>query len=132
MRPHDVAAEVCGRAEEAHRERRCRAARRSRVGVPTCSILPVVEDDELVGDVHRLLLVVGDEHRRHADLVVQPAQPLPQLLTDGRIERAERLVEQQHPRLHRERAGERHALALTTAELGRVALGVAGKADDPQ
>ena len=51
------------------------------------------------------------------DLVVQAAQPRPQLRADLRVERAERLVEQQHPRLDRERAGERHALALAAGEL---------------
>ena len=40
-------------------------------------------------------------------------QPLAQLGAYLGVERAERLVEQQHPRLHGEGAGERHALALT-------------------
>ncbi len=61
---------------------------------------------------------------------MQPPQPLAQLRAHLRVERAERLVEQQHPRLDRERARQRHALALTAGELGRVALGVAGEADD--
>ena len=69
---------------------------------------------------------------RDVDLVVQAAQPLAQLGADLGVERAERLVEQQHPRLDRERAGERHALALAAGELGRVALGEAGEPDDPQ
>ena len=47
----------------------------------------------------------------------------PQLLAHPRIERAERLVEQQHLRLHGQRAGERHALALAARQLGRVAVG---------
>ena len=71
---------------------------------------PVVHDDDLLGDLHRLLLVVGDEDGRHVDLVVQPAQPLAQLGAHLRVERAEGLVEQQHLRLHGQRAGERHAL----------------------
>ena len=53
---------------------------------------------------------------------MQAAQPLAQLGADLRVERAERLVEQQHPRLDRQRAGERHALALAAGELVRVAL----------
>ena len=48
------------------------------------------------------------------------------------VERAERLVEQQHLRLDRERAGERHALALAAGELVRVALVVAGEPDDAE
>jgi hypothetical protein len=76
-----------------------------------------VHDDDLLGDFHRLLLVVRDEDRRHVRLVVQPAQPGAQLLAHARVERAERLVEQQHLGLDRERAGERHALALAAGEL---------------
>jgi hypothetical protein len=62
------------RADEAHHElvgrlaRRARAARRSaRCGRGSSR--------RSVGDLHRLLLVVRDEHRRHVHLVVQPAQP---------------------------------------------------------
>ena len=45
-----------------------------------------------------------------------------QLGADLGVQRAERLVEQQHLRLDRERAGERHPLALAAGELRRVAL----------
>ncbi len=99
-------------------------------GVPACSIAALVHDDDLLGDFHRLLLVVGDEDRRHVDLLVQPAQPFAQLRAHLRVERAERLVQQQHLRLHRQRAGERHALQLSAGELGGVALGEAVEADE--
>ena len=82
---------------------------------------PVVHDRDAVGDLHRLLLVVGDEHGRDVDLVVQAPQPRAQLGAHLGVERAERLVEQQHARLDRQRAGERHALALAAGELRRVA-----------
>ena len=82
----------------------------------------MVDDRQVVGDLHGLLLVVGHEHGRHVDLVVEPAEPRPQLLAHLRVEGAERLVEQQHPRLDDQRAGERHALALAARELGRVPL----------
>ena len=52
---------------------------------------------------------------------MQPAQPAPHLLPHQGVERAEGLVEQQQARLDRERAGERHALALAARDL----LGVA-------
>ena len=55
-------------------------------------------------------------------LVVQPAQPLAQLGAHLRVERAERLVEQQHRRIDRERPREAHPLALAAGELRRVAL----------
>ena len=48
---------------------------------------------------------------------MQAAQPLAQLLADLGVERTERLVEQQDARLDRQRAGQRHALALPTREL---------------
>ena len=88
----------------------------------------VAHHDDLVGDLHRLLLVVRDEDRRHVHLVVQPAQPRAQVLAHARVERAERLVEQQHLGLDRERAGERHPLALAAGELRGIALGEARRA----
>ena len=50
------------------------------------------------------------------------AQPIPQLGPYPRVERAERLVEEEHLRLGRERAREAHALALTAGELRRIAV----------
>ncbi len=46
--------------------------------------------DDLVGDLERLLLVVGHEDGGQADLVVELAQPAAELLADLGIERAER------------------------------------------
>ena len=63
-------------------------------------------------------------------LVVQPAQPAPQVLADLGVERAERLVEQQHLRVDGERAGQRHPLALAAGELRRVAVLEAVEPDD--
>ena len=94
-------------------------------GVPTCSMRPSLMTDDLLGDVHRLLLVVGHEDGGDVDLVVQPAQPGAQLLAHLGVEGAEGLVEQQHARLDRQRAGQRHALALPARELRRVAVGQA-------
>lgn len=83
----------------------------------------VVEHHDLLGDLHRLLLVVGNEDRRHVHVLVQAAKPCPQLLAHLRVEGAEGLVEQEHLRLYGEGARERHALTLATRELGWVALG---------
>ena len=55
-------------------------------------------------------------------LVVEAAQPVAQLDAHLRVERAERLVEQQDLRLDGQRARERHPLALAARQLGRVAL----------
>ena len=83
----------------------------------------VVHDHDAVRDFERLFLVVRHEHARHVDLVVQAAQPAAQFLADARVERAERLVQQQHARLDRQRARQRDALPLAAGELVRVAVG---------
>ena len=76
-----------------------------------------------VGERGRVLVVVRDEQRRQPEL----AQQLLQLAAHGdlrvRVERRERLVEEQHARVARERAGERDPLALAAGELGRPRLG---------
>ncbi len=81
-----------------------------------------VHHHDAVGDLERLLLVVGDEDRRHRELVVELAQPAAQVAAHGGVERAEGLVEQEHGGLDRERAGERDALALAAGKLGREAV----------
>ena len=53
-----------------------------------------------------------------------------QLVAHARVERRERLVEQQHARLDRERAGQRDALLLAAGELVGVVPGVVGEADE--
>ena len=55
-------------------------------------------------------------------LIVQAAQPAAKLLAHFGVERAERLVQQQHPRLDGQRAGEGDALPLSTGELGGKAV----------
>jgi hypothetical protein len=81
-----------------------------------------VHHDDAVGDVHRLLLVMRDDHGGRVSLVVQPPQPDAQLLAHARVERAERLVQKEHLRVDRERAREAHALALAARQLRRVAV----------
>jgi hypothetical protein len=131
VRAHELVVDPAHRAEEAHHERvRGLVVELAR---PADLLDPaVVHHRDVVGDRHRLLLVVRDQDGRDVDLVVQPAQPLAQLRADLRVERAERLVEQEHARLHRQRAGERHALALAARELVGVALVVAGEPDDAE
>ena len=124
-------AEPVDRADEAHHELVGRLlvqlARRPDLLDPA-----VVHDHDPVGDVHRLFLVVGHEHGRDVGLVVQPAQPRAQLLAHPRVERTERLVEQQHLRLDGERAGERHALALAARQLCRIAVRELVDLDQPE
>ena len=65
-------------------------------------------------------------------LVVQPAQPGPQVLAHLGVERTERLVEQQHLRVDGQRARQRHALALAAGQLVGVAGLKTGEPDDLQ
>ena len=124
MRADEPVAEPVDRPDEAHDE----LVGRVLVEVARLADLldpALVHEHDAVGDLHRLLLVVRDEDRRHVDLVVEAPQPGSQLLADAGVERAEGLVEQQHLRLDGERARERHALALAARELRRVAVGKA-------
>ena len=82
----------------------------------------LAHDDDAVGELQRLFLVVGDEDGGVAGAVVDLAQPAAQFAAHLRVERAERLVEQQHARLDGQRAGQRHALALAAGQLRRIAL----------
>ena len=82
----------------------------------------MVDDGDLVGDLHRLVLVVRDEDRRDVHDVVELAQPLAKLGADARVEGAEGLVEEQHLRLRCERAREPHPLPLSSGELCGVAV----------
>ncbi len=92
----------------------------------------VIHERDLVGDVHRLLLVVRDDHGRRVRLVMETAEPLPELCPDAGVQCAERLVEEQHGRVDREGTGEPHALSLSTRELGGVPLGEALELDELQ
>ena len=80
-----------------------------------------VHHHDAIRDLERLLLVVRDEHRGHADVVVQAPEPAPQLLPHASVERTERLIEQQNLRLGCERPSERDALALAAGELVGIA-----------
>ena len=62
---------------------------------------------------------MGDEDERDADVALDRLQLDLHLLAQLEVERAERLVEQQHLRTVDERSGERDALALAARELVR-------------
>jgi hypothetical protein len=102
------------------------------VGGPRLLDPAFVHHDQLLGDVHRLLLVMGDEDRRHVHLLVEAAQPGAQVLADLGVEGAEGLVEQQHLRFHRQCPSQRHALPLAAGELVGIALGEPVELDQSQ
>ena len=91
---------------------------------------PVVEHGQAVAHRQRLLLVVRHVDERDADLLLDPLELDLHLLAQLEVERAERLVEQQHLRAVDDRAGERDALALAAGELRR-ACGRRGPAGAP-
>ena len=66
-----------------------------------------------------LLLVVGHEHERRADLAMDPRQLGLHLLAELEVERSERLVEEEHGRPLGEGAGQGHPLLLAAGHLGR-------------
>ena len=75
-----------------------------------------------IGHGEGLFLVMGDEDGGDARLVMDMAQPDAQFLAHLGVQRAERLVQQQHARLDRQRAGQGHALALAARQLAGIAV----------
>ena len=121
MRPDERIAEARRLADERQHE----LVRRALVQISRAADLldaTLVHEHDRVRDLHRLLLVVRHEDRRDVHLVVETAQPVAQLLPHAGVERAERLVEEQHLGLNGERARERHALPLPARELRGIAL----------
>ena len=72
-----------------------------------------------VGDRERLLVVVGDQQRRGVCPAQDVAELAGQVLAQRRVEGAERLVEQQQPRLDGQGPGEGDALPLAAGERRR-------------
>ena len=79
--------------------------------------MPGAQEDDLVGERGRVAEIVRHHHHRLAALLVDAPQIRLQLGADDRIERAERLVEQQRLGIEHERAHQAHALALPARQL---------------
>ena len=86
-----------------------------------------VHDGDPVGHRHRLLLVVRDDDERDADVALDALELDLHRLAQLEVERAERLVEQQHLRVHHERARERDALLHAAGELRGLGLLATGQ-----
>ena len=127
----EPAVEAVGVAQEVADKRRRRALINVGGGADLLDP-PGVHHDDAVGEIERLLLIVGDEHRGDVARLVDLAQPAPQVLADLGIERAEGFVEQQQARLDRQRAGQCDALALPARQLRWVALAEIGKLHEAQ
>jgi len=79
--------------------------------------------DHQIGQRHRFVLAVGDMDKGDAELALQPLQLLEHEAAQERVERRERLVEQQNLRLGDKRSRERNPLLLTSRELRGQTLG---------
>ena len=88
-----------------------------------------VHDGDLVCEHHRLLVRVGHDDRRHGGGVDHLGELGGDRRAGGRVERGERLVEQEHARHDGERSREGDPLALASREAVRAA---AGEVVDPQ
>ena len=84
----------------------------------------LVEHADTVGHRHRFGHVVGDQQHGLAQPRLDAAELVPELPPRHRIERAERLVHQQHRRIRGKGAGDADALALATRKLVGPAGGV--------
>ena len=89
-------------------------------------------DRDPVGHRQRLLLVVRDVDEGDPELLLDRLQLDLERLAELRVERAERLVEQQHRRLEDERPRERDPLLLAAGELAGLPLLVAAEAARPR
>ena len=82
----------------------------------------VVHDDDQIGQRHGFFLTMGHVDEADAEPPLKALQLLPHLYPQERIERRQRLVQQQGAGVGDQRAGKRHALLLPTGKLGRQAL----------
>ena len=84
---------------------------------------------DLVGERGGVLVVVRDEKRRQPELVQELLQLAAHRDLGVRVERRERLVEEQHAGITGERPRERDPLPLSPRELGRPRLREVGDAE---
>ena len=86
----------------------------------------LVHDDDAVGHREGFFLVVRDHDRGHAQRALQAADFTAQLDALNSVQRRQRLVQQQQPRLGGQRTRQRNALLLPARQLRRV-LGLAAR-----
>ena len=91
--------------------------------------LALAHHHDEVGHGHGLALVMGDDDGGDAEPLLQLAQFDLHRLAQLGVERRQRLVEQEQLRRQRQRAGNRHALALAARKLGHRPVGEAGQMD---
>ena len=82
----------------------------------------VVHDNHAVAHGERLFLVVGDVDKGDAGALLNALQLDLHVLAQLEVERAERLVEQQHTRLAHQRTRDGDTLLLTAGKTGHIAV----------
>ena len=85
---------------------------------------PVLEQDEAVGQRHRLDGIVRDEDGRSREGRERVAEQRAEPRTGRGVDGGERFVEQQEAGLARKRPGERHPLTLAARQLRGAHLGI--------
>ena len=96
---------------------RDRGAARISSGVPVCDTLPVLEQDQALGEHRRLDRVVRHDHADAGEARELVPDQFANAHARADVERRERLVEQQQAGLDDERASERDALRLAAREI---------------
>ena len=118
---HEVGHEVVGRAGE------------DRLGgVVLRDLRALLEDQDPVAELDRLVDVVGDADDRLAQLALDREQLVLQPLAGDRVDGAERLVHQDHRRVGGEATGDPDALLLAAGELAGVAVAVLARVEADQ
>ena len=84
--------------------------------------ITVLHDDDHVGDAHGLFLVMCDEDRGDAGLLLDTADLLTSLQTEAGVEVRQRLIEKKDARNFDKSAGDGDTLLLTAGELARLAV----------
>ena len=97
----------------------CAASASSNSSPPDAGDAAVLDPHHLRADALDFAGLVADIDHRHLGLVAQPRQIRQDFELARAVERGERLVEQQQPRLHQQRAADRDALALAAGQLAR-------------
>ena len=123
--------QTVGQADEGgHVFRAGAAVQRLRVG--DLLDAAVVHHADAVGHGKGFFLVVGHEHGGGAGFELDAADFVSQLHAHFGVQCGQRLVEQQHTRVHGQRTGQGHALLLAAGHLLRVLFRLVGKSDQFQ
>ena len=87
-----------------------------------------VEDDDAIAQRHGLDLIVGDIHHCRPKASLKQVQLAAHFVAQGRVEVAERLIEQEDRRPPHQRPPQRHPLLLPARQLRRPAVEQVGQA----